>query len=517
MRVPNLYGLLSVGHLLAALRSLFATSRDDSVPLIMELLSLSACPAGVLLLLRLAAAGSLAASGASLALAHDAGTQQTLRGGLAAHAAVNLLAGRCSSSSALPRLRDAQPPAALHLASLTLCARDALATRWSDPAASAPPAVSPAEAKPPLSEIAFCLDIDGTLVLTDDIYFEAFKRLLKPYGYEVDDAFYQENVHGKVDADVFTRLMPAGSSEADLLAISKRKDELFCELYRAHAKKHGPPALPGLAEALTLAQEQGIRCVAVTNAPRGAADACIASLRETIPAASIIADGIVVGAECTHAKPHPEPYLEGMRRIGASPKKTIVFEDSGSGVRAGIAAGVRAVVGFRSCMSDAELRALGATTTLDDWNGVTRDFLEDLVANTAPTSAASVPRRVARVALDGAVMATLMLGAATSAVPGAAAEAALLCKGADKKLNAAAVRAYAASLMPLWALLVVAQSKDDVTAPRRIMAYSLLASCVVQAMALGADGHALYRWARRSILPPVLAAGAVGGWRAVKG
>ena len=107
MRVPNLYGLLSVGHLLAALRSLFATSRDDSVPLIMELLSLSACPAGVLLLLRLAAAGSLAASGASLALAHDAGTQQTLRGCLAAHAAVNLLAGRCSSSSALPRLRDA--------------------------------------------------------------------------------------------------------------------------------------------------------------------------------------------------------------------------------------------------------------------------------------------------------------------------------------------------------------------------------------------------------------------------
>ena len=26
------------------------------------------------------------------------------------------------------------------------------------------------------------LDIDGTLVLTDDIYFEAFKRLLEPYG-----------------------------------------------------------------------------------------------------------------------------------------------------------------------------------------------------------------------------------------------------------------------------------------------------------------------------------------------
>lgn len=47
----------------------------------------------------------------------------------------------------------------------------------------------------------FLLDIDGTLCHSDGIYFQVFKRLLAPYGYQVDEVFYKENVHGKVDAD----------------------------------------------------------------------------------------------------------------------------------------------------------------------------------------------------------------------------------------------------------------------------------------------------------------------------
>ena len=169
-----------------------------------------------------------------------------------------------------------------------------------------------------------------TLVLTDDIYFEAFKRLLTPYGHTVDDAFYSANVHGKVDADVFAKLLPSGTSEAELEAMSQRKDDLFCELYREHTAAHGPPVVTGLAEALTLAQQLGVRCVAVTNAPRGAADACIASLREAIPAAAIIADTVIVGAECERAKPHPEPYLEGMKVLGVSPEQVRLAARAGT-------------------------------------------------------------------------------------------------------------------------------------------------------------------------------------------
>merc|ERR1719230_2007429 len=93
----------------------------------------------------------------------------------------------------------------------------------------------------------FLLDIDGTLVFTDHLYRKVFQRLLTPLGYTVDDAFYAANVHGKVDADVFGKLMPAGTSDEDLLAMSKKKDSLFCELFWEQTRADGrPPMLDGL-------------------------------------------------------------------------------------------------------------------------------------------------------------------------------------------------------------------------------------------------------------------------------
>jgi len=229
------------------------------------------------------------------------------------------------------------------------------------------------------------LDIDGTLVFTDDHYFKVFERLLSPLGYTVDQYFYRANVLGKVDHDVFSKLMPSGTSEDELRAMSRRKDALFCELYNEHAAAHGPPMVAGLREALALAQEHNVRCIAVTNAQRGAGEAAIASLRRTIPAASII-EGLVIGCECEHAKPAPDPYLEGMRQLGVRPEDCIVFEDSRSGVRSGVAAGVSAVVGLRTNMSHDELLAAGSTVTIADWTELTVGLVDKLMGSSAGSS-----------------------------------------------------------------------------------------------------------------------------------
>jgi len=231
----------------------------------------------------------------------------------------------------------------------------------------------------PLKEpLAFLLDIDGTLVVSDDLYFLAFKELLTPKGFTVDEPWYAANVLGKTDNQVFTSLFPEATA-AEVKDLGVQKDKLFCKLYHKHCKANGgPPMVAGLPEALETAKALGIKAIAVTNAPRGAAEACIASLRKTIPAASIINKRIIIGAECQNAKPHPEPYLTGAGVLGYKPEQCIVFEDSGSGVRAGVAAGAKAVVGITSALSHKALKKLGATKTVDSWSEITPDVLRAL-------------------------------------------------------------------------------------------------------------------------------------------
>lgn len=226
--------------------------------------------------------------------------------------------------------------------------------------------------------VAFLLDIDGTLVHTDHLYFRVFQKLLSPLGYVVDQAFYEKNVLGKVDHDVFSKLMPSGTTADELQAMSKRKDDCFCELYNEQCAEQGPPMLEGLHHALSLAEQMGVRAIAVTNAQRGAGEASIRSLKAAIPAASII-EGLVIGAECTRAKPHPDPYFEGMRQLGVQPSDCIIFEDSRSGVKSAIAAEVMAVVGMRTSLDDGTLRELGCSATLADWNSLTPEFILKLV------------------------------------------------------------------------------------------------------------------------------------------
>jgi HAD superfamily hydrolase (TIGR01509 family) len=225
-----------------------------------------------------------------------------------------------------------------------------------------------------LDKAALLLDIDGTLVLTDDIYFAVFTDLLAPYGHKVDQEFYIKNVHGKVDADVFKALMPKDYGPEELKAVSQKKDALFC----AKAKELGVPIIPGLGEALAMAKKHGMRAVAVTNAPRPAGELCIAEIKKKFEAGDIIED-LVIGAECTRAKPHGDPYLEGMKRISKKPEECIVFEDSRSGIAAGKAAGVAAIVGIRSSLDDAGLKAHGATASMANWQELTPEMMVNLL------------------------------------------------------------------------------------------------------------------------------------------
>jgi HAD superfamily hydrolase (TIGR01509 family) len=135
-------------------------------------------------------------------------------------------------------------------------------------------------------------------------------------------------------------------------AILDEKEAIFRELVAGQIEP-----LPGLMALLDQADAAGTPMVAVTNAPRLNAELLLSGLGITQRFKAL-----VIGAELPHGKPHPLPYLEGLRFAGARPETSIAFEDSRTGVQSATAAGIP-TIGIRTSLSHADLVAAGAVAS----------------------------------------------------------------------------------------------------------------------------------------------------------
>jgi beta-phosphoglucomutase-like phosphatase (HAD superfamily) len=55
-------------------------------------------------------------------------------------------------------------------------------------------------------------------------------------------------------------------------------------------------------------------------------------------------DFVLVREDYKFPKPHPEPYLTGLKRLGAIKEETLVVEDSSRGLNSAVAAGIECVI-----------------------------------------------------------------------------------------------------------------------------------------------------------------------------
>jgi HAD superfamily hydrolase (TIGR01509 family) len=203
----------------------------------------------------------------------------------------------------------------------------------------------------PASGKALLFDIDGTLTDTDALHLEAFNEVLGPHGHVFDHARFSNELQGFSNASIAERFLASEPVERQA-AILGEKEKTFRTLVA------GPiQPLPGLLELLALADRANVPMVAVTNAPRLNAEMLLAGLG--------IAERfkvLVIGDELAQGKPHPMPYLEGLRAVGAAPETSVAFEDSRSGVRSASSAGI-ATIGIRTSLSHADMVAAGAAMT----------------------------------------------------------------------------------------------------------------------------------------------------------
>jgi HAD superfamily hydrolase (TIGR01509 family) len=244
----------------------------------------------------------------------------------------------------------------------------------------------------PESGKALLFDIDGTLADTDALHLEAFNHVLGPRGHAFDHARFTKELQGFSNASISEALdrrthhclvqslpplgqglgvpQPKGArilaprlnpphDQKTLQSGLKSSDGLLGEkeatFRRLVAGQIRP--LPGLMALLARADRAMVSMVAVTNAPRLNAEMLLAGLGIMHRFKAVI-----IGDELAHGKPHPMPYLVGLRAVSAAPKLSLAFEDSRSGVQSAAAAGI-ATIGIRTSLSRDEMVAAGAVTT----------------------------------------------------------------------------------------------------------------------------------------------------------
>ena len=173
-------------------------------------------------------------------------------------------------------------------------------------------------------------DIDGTLALSEPFHLRALQVVAREhYGIDLPDSFHERLV-GRTAEEAFVLICEHYGLEEDFGRWVARKYRLYVETAPEI------PARPGALEAFRALQAAGVPQALVSNSDRIVVDANIRSLGLLVPRlVSVTVNDVRRG------KPDPEPYLRAAHLLAVEPAACAVVEDSPTGARSGLAAGMR--------------------------------------------------------------------------------------------------------------------------------------------------------------------------------
>jgi HAD superfamily hydrolase (TIGR01509 family) len=187
--------------------------------------------------------------------------------------------------------------------------------------------VAAARPRPSVLPAAVLFDMDGLLVDTEPIWFEVETQILAELG-----AMW---AHGDHAALVGSSLAVASrfisTRAGGLMTPRQISDQLLVRM--RERLRHGPVLQPGVVALIDELDAAGVPRALVSSSFGVLVDAALEGV------APLTFDTVVVGDEVSNAKPHPEPYLLGARKLGVEPSHCVAFEDSPSGADSASAAG----------------------------------------------------------------------------------------------------------------------------------------------------------------------------------
>lgn len=182
-------------------------------------------------------------------------------------------------------------------------------------------------------DIVFLFDLDGVLIDSEKEYTKIWDEIDRRFVSGVKDLSLV--IKGMTLDEIISTYFPDEKRGAD---VRKTLHELESEMKYEW--------MEGAKELLSKLHQKHIPVVLVTSSDRKK----MAHLHEELPEAEYFFTYIITGDLVSRSKPDPEGYLKGMKLTGIHPSKSVVFEDSLQGVKAGRNSGAY-VIGVSGTLS----------------------------------------------------------------------------------------------------------------------------------------------------------------------
>ena len=226
----------------------------------------------------------------------------------------------------------------------------------------------------PFAPAAVIFDMDGLMLDSERAIIGCLAEAAREAGHDLPEVLWLSMV-GHSEA-VCRHLLDEAVGEAQRDLILQRSHVLYDAVVAA-----GVPHRPGIIAMLDFLDARSIPRAVATSTRRPLA------LRK-LEAAGLLSrfDAICTSSDVEHPKPAPDIYLLAATSLGVDPAHCLVLEDSPTGVRAALAAGMYPIQIPDLLEPDDAVRALGHTI-LPSLDNARRLLEQRLVADTSPVGA----------------------------------------------------------------------------------------------------------------------------------
>lgn len=225
---------------------------------------------------------------------------------------------------------------------------------------------------------AVIFDMDGTLVLTNGLHFDAYQKIFDRYNIKADYDDFLQNLVGIGAYNVLKTIFERNNIHVDFAELAALKRDLFNEMI----KDNEPRPVNGLYEFLDLLDEKKLLRAVASAANKQSIHEVLKSINITnrLPV-------VVSCEEVPLPKPAPDVFIEAARQLGQlqsvelqnphpcqlRPEECVVIEDTAHGIQAARAAGMTAIALLTS-QSGERLRQAGAHHLCKDFFEVAQLF-----------------------------------------------------------------------------------------------------------------------------------------------